>query len=230
MEIAHLQWDSDFFGFPVGKIIFKKEEDILLRNALLSNQYKLVYVFSDTKLDKELLNIWPLNLVDCKVQFIKKTDSLMDGLRNNGRIRPLYELTPDLLALALQSGHFSRFKLDNRFINNEFERLYEAWIVQSLSSENETVFGYSEDGQIIGFISLGIRKKMVYIFLIAVDENYQGKHIGKQLLAMADSFAKEHNLNEITVATQEQNKGAMQFYRRNEFSIFHKTYIYHLWN
>ena len=55
---THLDWDSDFFGFPTARIDGDyKNPDILekLLNQLILKNYKLVYLFTNPS-DKKISN------------------------------------------------------------------------------------------------------------------------------------------------------------------------------
>jgi len=225
MNISTLEWDSAFFDYSVGKILIKPE-DILNKDFVYQSVHKLIYIFSDNLLTTEQINNLPITLVDTKIMLGKvanKNISIPDEI-----IR-LTSLSDELLYLTFQSGHFSRFKLDANFIHNEFERMYSSWISKSINTSEERVFGYIINNKLAGFVSLSAHNEDASIGLIAVDEKYRGKNIGKHLLTMADVYSKQNKLKNITVNTQESNDGAMRFYLSNGFSVLNKTYIYHLW-
>ena len=136
--IERLAWDSDFFGYEVGKAEVGHMEEIL-RGSQNLDQYQLVYIFCNDQVRVQL----PPNLVHLGT-FVKFNKSIKNG--SSAPIPPFISLEQDegvymfsgsrrhdrvgesLRRLALQSGKFSRFNLDNRLRRSEFERLYTAWI------------------------------------------------------------------------------------------------------
>jgi dTDP-4-amino-4,6-dideoxy-D-galactose acyltransferase len=227
-KIQYLEWDSKFFGYKIGKIIFDENiNDTQLKFD--QEDYQLIYLFSKEKLNNEFQKKINANLVDIKIEFIKKAVVVNSEFANHLEIKKINHITDDLLQLVYESGVYSRFKLDQNFKNNEFEKLYEAWINKALNDFNSMVIGAFIDSKIVGFISLGIKQGIADIGLIAVDEHARGKHLGTLLLGEANNFAIKNNSEYLTVVTQENNIQAMKFYERNGFSVDKKNYIYHLW-
>jgi dTDP-4-amino-4,6-dideoxy-D-galactose acyltransferase len=171
-----------------------------------------------------------LFLSDEKIDLITNVSNLNFNNFNNENFIELTELDDNLLDLTFQSGHFSRFKIDTNFKNNEFETLYTAWIEQSIAHKNaDKVIGFSVNNQIVGFITFVLKNNKFDIGLIAVNEQHRSLKIGKQLLAFVFNYSLSKNVDFVTVTTQNKNQGALKFYLQNGFSIYKTTYIYHLW-
>jgi dTDP-4-amino-4,6-dideoxy-D-galactose acyltransferase len=171
-----------------------------------------------------------LFLSDEKIDLIKNVSNLTFNNFENENLVELTKLDDNLLDLTFQSGHFSRFKIDSNFKNNEFERLYTAWIEQSIAHKNaDKVIGFSINNKVVGFISFVLKNNMFDIGLIAVNEQHRSLKIGKQLLEYVFNYSVSKNVNFVTVTTQNNNQGALKFYLQNGFSIHKTTYIYHLW-
>lgn len=226
MSIEPVLWDSDFFGYPIGRLSLKANESIN-EEECLNNHYKLIYVFSEIALNLEQLNKLPLELADCKVELEAEVETT--PILSAIPVQQIHQLSPQLLDLVYQSGHYSRFKLDNKFVHQEFERLYLAWINKVLNDKQQQVIGYMEQDKPIGFITVEEKNANADIGLIAVDELYRGKSIGHHLIQQSHKFAQEKNLKSITVTTQLANAGAMRFYQYHGFKVAKKSYIYHLW-
>lgn len=91
------------------------------------------------------------------------------------------------------------------------------------------MLGFVVNNTIVGFITIAFKNNAYDIGLIAVDSTYRSMKIGKQLLEYVFNYALSKKVNTITVTTQMQNQGALNFYLQNGFSINHSTFIYHLW-
>ena len=65
--IKKLKWDSEFFGYDVGKVVIE-ENQVVSEQELIKESYpfKLVYIFSDIKLD---FKHFKSKLVDIKITF-----------------------------------------------------------------------------------------------------------------------------------------------------------------
>ncbi|MDD3876097.1 MAG: GNAT family N-acetyltransferase [Bacteroidales bacterium] len=228
--IEKLFWDSNFFGYPVGKLELKQTTDFDLMSFKENAQkYQLVYIFSEEELKCDDPS---LTLNDIKVTFLKKLcEELSDSIP---------ECTPyifnsadysELESLALESGKYSRFKTDQNFKNNEFEKLYKKWIFESVKKNiTQEVLVYRKEKQIAGFVS--IVKNYNYIAqigLIAVLKDFQGYGVGGILMKNAERFAFMHKYAKMQVVTQLNNIQAVSFYKKHSYSIQKKTFIYHFW-
>ena len=228
--IDYLEWDSQFFGMKIGRynINFLSSE---ILNELLKQKsidhYQLVYLLAEQIADDALtmLNRMNLSPVDNKVTFgcnvTEKIVSPTEIVNYQG------SLTPDLLQLALDSGHQSRFKLDPH-LAPKYESLYHQWIQKSLSGEMaDVVFVYQQD-VIKGFVTVKKSGSCGKIGLIAVHNSMQTKGIGSLLLESVMHFCYENKLNTCEVVTQYYNIGACRLYEKNGFNIILKEIIYHL--
>jgi dTDP-4-amino-4,6-dideoxy-D-galactose acyltransferase len=229
-QIQLLAWDSDFFGYKVGKLNLSST-DFLKNESIENHDYELIYIFSENAIeDKTLLKIGA-KLQDIKIELVRAIqDNLeINNNQNNLELKPIKVFSNNLFDLVLESGVYSRFKQDRRFIKNEFERLYKAWIEKALKDDEAQVIGAFVNNELLGFVSLTLKNGIADIGLIAVHEKARGKHIGKRLLEAAYNYACQNLSKTITVVTQETNTPAMQFYLNNGFKIYKRNFIYHLW-
>lgn len=222
MGIVNLPWDSQLFGYRVGKVeVSQLGFDLLgfLEQALV---FRLVYVISE----KPILSL-PENtiLVDTKVTFEKAIDEI-DSLEGIEFFEG--ELSEKLISLAFQSGNFSRFKTDERLSNKEFEKLYLKWLERDLKTGKIIVHKIADE--IVGMITLSFHDSFSSIGLLAVDFNYRGKGIGDKLLKMAESISGSLGIKKINVQTQLKNSGAMRFYKQIGFEKTEEKFIYHYYN
>lgn len=106
-------------------------------------------------------------------------------------------------------------------INSEkVDNFYFEWVKKAILGKFDDIcFVYKESEKIKGFITLKVKDKELHIGLIGVNKNETSKGIGKELLAKAVEFGKMHNCEKIIVATQTENKGAINFYKKNGYKI-----------
>ncbi len=133
--------------------------------------------------------------------------------------------------LALQSGQFSRFRLDPNIGEARWAELYRLWIRNSLSGEMaDAVFVRRRGGTITGFVTVKREdSSRARIGLIGVDAADRGAGVGSALVAAARGWAASQGLTELWVATQQANDAANRFYESRGFTLTSKTDIYHLW-
>ena len=229
MEIVPLHWDSDFFGLRIAKAVVASDEDIVAlsrEEENLRNHYDLIYIFSEPSLKIPFENA---RLADRKAVFSLSTPKHFEI--NPAIVSWDTSIASDaLISLALVSGKYSRFKLDDSFPAGSYERLYTRWIKQSVNKAMATdVFCYMVDDAPRGLVTLDFRDGQGTIGLVAVDEEYQHRGIGKALIKYAVSYVHEHQGERLTVATQMDNEPAFRLYSRCGFSLVSVTKIWHWW-
>lgn len=232
MNIETLDWDSDFFRFKVGKLVCNSTDDFDFDAFRIAAElYKIVYVFSKNKIVDH-----SLKLVDEKVVLERKIelerlqeiteftiDSFSDGIHNFEEIRQL----------ALESGVYSRFNVDQNFNNEEFEKLYTSWIEQSIQKKIafDVLVATKWNNIIVGFMTLNKKSEILAdIGLVAVSASERGKGIASQLLHNSFQKLKLLGYEKVQVVTQFENIPAMNLYQNAGFEIKERTFIYHYWN
>jgi dTDP-4-amino-4,6-dideoxy-D-galactose acyltransferase len=229
--VRKLDWDSSFFGYPVGRLDITQnsllEPDKFIKETA---SFKLVYIFSTIALKFE-----GLFQADTKVTLSKsisdKNKITNDILFCDKYYRGKHDIK-QIEELAFESGQYSRFRKDPNFLNNEFERLYRKWINHSLLKINaiETLV-LSKSKEIIGLITIEKKNETTSkIGLIAVHPSYQGLGIGKKLIDDTEIYSVNHGFQKLEVITQLENEHAMKFYLKNQFSVKSIIHIYHYWN
>ena len=225
-----LSWDSDFFNLRIGRVDIKSFESREAFNRLMidsqSLPYDLIYVFDEV--GDNLLCSNAL-LVDTKVFYGKELDK--NSQEYSG---PIYKFEgdipdSDLYSLALVSGQYSRYRLDNHFPNGSYERLYQCWIENSVNGTlADVVLFYGENDSKSGLITLKQRGTNCSIGLIAVAPECQGKGVGRELICGAESWLYRRGGRFFEVATQRDNPACF-FYERMGFRQISATKIYHIW-
>lgn len=232
--IEPLAWDSKFFGYPVARIVLdQKGTDKLddLFKHLHSQKTRLTYFFVPP-VEKELnerIAEKGAALVDQKTVFMKPTEKHGEFTNSIGEFQET-EVTERLIELTLHAGIFSRFRADKNFVKNEYERLYIEWITKSIKKElSFKTLVALKGSDIVGITTLNDEKNHANIGLVAVDEKYRGKGIGRDLIHRADTIACNCGFKTIKVVTQLQNKSACKLYEKCGFHIERITNIYHYW-
>lgn len=229
MEIRVLQWDSDFFGIRIGRVDVQSKEDV---NALsiqypeLRNKYDLLYVFVSYSVEFSMPGA---SLVDEKVLYSKDCEN-----RENYQDVMLYKhIAPNksLYKLALISGEYSRFKLDQRLPLGSYEHLYRKWIENACPQKgtNKQIFVYQPDGITQGMITIDYDVNHAHIGLVAVDPEFQYKGFGTKIMATLETYLYSKGISIIDVATQKANVKACRWYEKNGFEVKSITPIYHWW-
>ena len=225
LSIEYLDWDSQLFDYPVGLILNPSRIDLKSVQDKIG-PYRLVYLKSKEKLNTPFFE-------DVKVSFrldvtiLIKREVSIEGQVESYSGQNLIEL----ISLAMESGKFSRFKLDRNFNGLEFEQLYFQWIINSLKKKiADEVLLIRIDHEIAGFITLKLNEIDCEIGLIATSPKHQRMGVGRGLINSATRFALTRGKGLLSVPTQLSNINAMNFYRKMGFVEVNRTYIYHIWN
>lgn len=230
MEIRKLDWDSEFFGLQIGRVDLQTLDDavdLALMHYDLKYQYDLLYVFSKDGLSFDAIGA---ELVDEKILYSKPCE-----LRTQYDDISFYKQevpSEDLYRLALVSGGYSRFKLDECMPEGSYERLYTRWIENACPKEetNKQILTYrDEQGVVKGMITIDYQGDLGHIGLVAVDTDCQHKGIGRKIMSTLDGYLYGLGVKKLEVPTQKANKDACRWYEKNGFKVKSVTPIYHWW-
>lgn len=226
MKIKNLEWDSRFFQKKIGLIEGGEE----IKSFSDIETFELLYVKQNEDKYIEIDNFIQ-TYIETKVIFSKKTSQ--NNLAPNSFIFSAVNTIIEkeqIYKLALESGKFSRFKLDDKFEDHEFEALYKTWVDNSFSKEfANAILVYKEKNIIRGFITYKIMHGYATIGLLAVCNENQGKGIGSKLLEAVENELNNMQIKELRIPTQLQNEQACFFYTKLGYRIIVKTIIKHYW-
>lgn len=230
MEIRALQWDSDFFGLRIGRADIHTKEDALSLVALydeLKPQFDLLYIFDLNNVGFEANGA---RLADEKIIYGK----LCEPRKQYPEISFYQAAQPndDLYRLALVSGGYSRFKLDERLPKGSYERLYTRWIENACQGRgsNKHILTYqNKQGIAKGMITFDHNDELGQIGLVAVDPDAQHQGVGSVIMSTLDGYLYQQGVKILEVPTQKSNTNACRWYEKNGFVKKSVTPIYHWW-
>ena len=190
--IENLPWDSKLFDYPVSRFFTDNLDIEFIKQEIDSQKeigMKLMYCFVNPG-DVKIIDYFKANsvlLADRKITYEKDISSSDMYDVDPSIIDIIYQpLDKEILSLALQSGQFSRFRVDEHFANSEFEKMYKIWIENSLSGKiAKSVYVFEISGTKAGLITLGIKDDSGDIGLLSVDEKFRGQKIGTKLIHAA---------------------------------------------
>lgn len=233
-SILPLPWDSQFFGFPVGRLRAYHLTEPELRQTLRQARedgWRLLYWLVDPTDEQSAASARAVRaqLTDRKARFARSVPEAAPAVA--AAVWPAAELTPRLIDLAIQSAHYSRFRLDPGFRAGMYERLYEHWVRSSISGQlaRQVLIYQPTEPEATGLITLGYQPTHATIGLLAVHQGHRGQGIGTRLVEAALHYARAWLVPRIQVTTQLDNDGACRFYVREGFVQEHEEHVYHLW-
>ncbi|CAA6676546.1 MULTISPECIES: GNAT family N-acetyltransferase [unclassified Lentimonas] len=224
MKIEKKDWDSDFFGFPIGHI--QLDETAPPEKLLRDSDFELVYISTHRrtpKLTEKILN--SCTYIDERCTYQKQVSQVSPSAVNV--IDYHGSLTPEIRELALLSGVHSRFQKDPN-LRPKYIELYTCWIEKSLTGEiaDRVLLAYMDDVA-VGLITLKKEMMQGQIGLIAVSPEHAGKGIGSELIRASDFWYNEHETHSAVVVTQQQNQAARRLYEKNGYELSSMDSIYH---
>lgn len=235
-----LKWDSDFFGYPVARLTSAVTPiDFPAVQAELKHyQIRLVYWSvrpEDAVLQNQLEQLGA-QLVDKKTTFVKVLDH-QPSVSTTAVAVGSYAattLSPELRALAVQAGLFSRFQVDPRIGYDKFTQLYTLWMEKSVRRElAEDVLVVRDltrpDQPVTGVATVGHKGSVGDIGLVAVDEHYRGQGIASALMRATDVWFYNHHYLRNQVVTQGDNVAACRLYAKAGYQVGLVEWLYHYW-
>ncbi len=227
-QLNRLSWDSDFFALEIAEYLHNGL-DTLSNDQ--NNAFDLIVLKTEEEQSIAIEGFYP-NFSESKITYSKPIDITnikdVDSTVFDHDINPISE--SELFDLAFESGKYSRFKLDPNFSKGQFERLYKAWIINSLNKKMATKTFYTRhNDKITGFVTLKKNEPSAQIGLIGVRNEFQGQKIGTRLMNAVISYCANHNVEQLYVATQKSNSQACIFYEKNGFNVHDVLYISHFW-
>lgn len=234
MQLA--EWDSAFFGKRIYSIRIEVDgsnpELLDLLEALREKRADGAYIFlSEPSANwSRLLENSNISLYDEKITYKKKLSKKNSRLAVSLQVEPFQgDVHEDLIKLSFEAGKYSRFKTDEN-LTGKFEELYRLWMEKSLNgSLADTVFIYRHGASIKGMITCKLEGGIGTVGLIAVNQDSQGKGIGKDLIAAAEDYFIFNQAFEARVVTQKDNHQACRFYEKSGYEILSVQPVYHVW-
>lgn len=229
MEFKKLEWDSEFFGFEVAQLSGAVEPNDLneVYQQMAAANISLAYYFADQEIHFPSHALYASTLIDIKVLYVKK----IVVSHCDEHVHPYKEDFPSdkLLSLSIESGVYSRFKKDTAIPVSRYEELYKKWIINSVNKQiAEEVLIYETEGEIAGFVTVGIKNNRAELGIMAVDRNFRGKGIASALMRCAENLMA-NSYDEMQIVTQKNNLAACKLYDRFGYKILQTEYVYHIW-
>lgn len=232
--IQPLAWDTDFFGFAVGRLTAAQlpppELKRLLQQARQAG-YRLLYwsVAPDDAVSAGSAAAGAV-LADRKIRLRLPVPAGQAAQLPPG-IRPTTEFSPALQRLAPQAGESSRFQVDPQFGPEAYQRLYREWLRRSVAGElarEVLVYQPQPGGEEEGFLTLAEKNNRVEMVLMAVDAARRGQGVGAAFIEAARCRAAAWGHDAVQLVTQAANP-ACRLYAREGFELEHTEHVYHLW-
>ena len=102
---------------------------------------------------------------------------------------------------------------------------YKKELIERLDKRQEIFFGYKEDKEIKGYVTLKPffpGHKHCEVYWIAVKKKYQGKKVGTELMKFVENYAKKMGFRKIFLYTNEKMISVRRFYEGLGYKLINK--------
>ncbi len=234
-SIEPLPWDSEFFGFRIGRVYPRQFKPAELPQQARDQGYRCLYLtcgISDGGALKEAAQAGFAPL-DVRVTLKARLDPDAPEPDESTAIdispyRP--EDMPHLIAIAHDLSTYSRFNLDPSF-DEDAARLYYARKIQDYcAGRAEITLVARRDGVPVGLAtcsSAGATSGALK--MVGVRDSAAGTGIGSALVKAALHHHQQAGRPNVVVTVEGRNPRALNFYQRNRFQIREMELQFHSW-
>ncbi len=239
--IQFLNWDTEFFGLKIGRILSTQLNPASLEKIIQlaqQEQYRCLY-FQANPNDPETVTLAErkgFHLVDVRIVLEHPFDRRPAPVARYPISSEIMLRAPHpqeeirLEEIAVEIGYTSRFSFDNRFPADAYRRLYRTWLHKSIANRKGTVIVACLSDQAVGFIACNICDDNVgMIELAGVQSGCRGQGVGTVLVQKALDWFRKQDLSKVTVVTQTRNVPAQRLYQQMGFFTQSMTLYYHKW-
>jgi dTDP-4-amino-4,6-dideoxy-D-galactose acyltransferase len=228
-----LRWDSQFFGFPIGRVIAGVDAEAIAGTVARADAdgiqclYHLVSADDVEALHAALAH--GFSPYDVRIQFDR---ALAPPAPREVPVKIRKAVPADeavLLRLASETITATRFTVDHHFPRDRISHLYAAWVKRGLESGDARRVLLAHPAA--GFVVCGIDSQNCAgeIELVAVAPGLEGHTIGQALLDEAHRIMMEAGCNETRVVTQGRNVAAQRLYQRLGYRTRTVAWWLHRW-
>ncbi len=236
MTARRLDWDSEFFGFPIGESQAATLEDVAAADEWAERErIRCLYLLvpSDAFSLIHAAESRHFHLAGVRTVLVAEGpfETKTPGT-SELNVRPVRQ--DDIAGLERIAGSAhpdTRFFADQHFSRDACRRLYETWIRRSAEGWADCVMVADGDaaGGPVGYVTLHRQDDRARIGLIAVAGETRGAGVGRALVAEAFRWCGLNGIQRVSVATQAQNTTALRFYLRCGFGIDSVDFWLHKW-
>jgi glycosyltransferase involved in cell wall biosynthesis/GNAT superfamily N-acetyltransferase len=226
-----LAWDTEFWGFPVARVLAERlDRQEARRAAAWSDGAGVRCTFlladgddGDTAEAARAVGFWP---VDTRITLRRPAAGAPAEPRpGSPTTRPATEVDRDELTRLARDAHTdTRFFFDRNFPRQRAAELYERWLERGFGGDRELLVA-EEGGRAIGYVLLATEPPGIDLIAVAADA--RGRGVGK---ALVEAAVARFPGSPVSVVTQGRNVAAIRLYEAAGFRAASSSVWYHRWN
>lgn len=234
-ELQSLEWDTNYFGVSSARVNLNGIVEELGQEEIIAfcKDYDFVTILNSNNIKEN--NHWignktPAFLADMNIQFSKNLVERLDHHDDTTYVVNCLSRNEQIVNIAKKSFNYSRFFNDPSLPQKKASEIYLYWTECAFNQEDKYFVVSEKEGKIAGYLLFSLNNETSSVIeLIAVDEKYQGKNVGKSLIKKMESFLINKRIEKIKVGTQVNNISAVKFYTAMGFKYVSCGSMYHLW-
>jgi len=236
--IYKMNWDSDFFGFPiafVGSRYLTENIQLLVDKFAKLNKIKLIEYLCNCH-DDVSVKIAEKNgyhFTDIRITFTKQIEKSFVCDKIDDTIKfdiAKVEHLDELKFLTNSMYKDSRYYYDGNFSFDKINSFYSEWIEKAVyGTFDDVCYCLFEAKKPIAFCTLKFTAKVATIGLFGVSSDNAGKGFGKILLNNVLNLLMDKGFESVQVVTQGRNYNAQRLYQSVGFRTFKTELWYHKW-
>ncbi len=239
-KVIYLDWDSNFFGIPIGRIYANGLTEERLRKRLESakqGNIKFIELFCDASDDESIDSSERLgfHLADVRIT-LKKNLGEGEDINEDRALEDLIFKKADGADISrlktISKGLFkdSRYYRYKKFDRSNTDLMFQIWIEKSVLGEfDDELYCLYNETDILAFCTLKYKGNAASIGLFGINSAYQGKGVGSLILKRILHLLYKRRVTDVAVITQGKNSGALHLYQKNGFCVSGITLIYYKW-
>jgi dTDP-4-amino-4,6-dideoxy-D-galactose acyltransferase len=230
-----LDWDTEFFGFGVGKVttdhVYPETLDAI-DDFCLENDIRVVFYLAESNNVQAVHNAEDAGyrLVDNRTTLDRELDRIPTMVDSPADYRSSTKEDITILRdIARDVFVYDRFHADPNFDDDLADEMRATWIENMCGELGDRVIIAEVDGRVGGFIALEIDDGVGKIVLTGVDEFAQGDNIGSGLTISALQWFRNQGCETARVVTQSRNIPAQRIYQDLGFKTTESAFWLHKW-
>lgn len=236
--ITVLDWDTEFFGYPVAYLSSRRLTDSIMyriEKFIQENSVKLVEYKCDCH-DRRSVCIAEKNgyeFKDIRLTYERPMDCKQDiqlGGQHEIRLAQTHDI-PELLKIGDKLYQDSRYYFDKNFKMEKVDEFYRSWIEKAvLGTFDHECYTLFEKGKPVAFCTIRYgRSKIAEIGLVGVAKERSGEGLCGQLLQFVINMMMDKKIKKLMVVTQGRNYFAQRLYQKMGFMTYCTELWYHKW-
>jgi ribosomal protein S18 acetylase RimI-like enzyme len=230
-----LDWDSKFFGVRIARVIghrMDQQKMAEVLRAVREESIQCVYFLAGTEpATTHIAESNGFHLVDVRITLAARLLVSHGGMWQGDGVREVE--AGDMSAIreiATRSHSGSRFHRDGRFPRDLCDELYRIWITRNCHGCADAVLVAEHESHAAGYVSCHLKGVgHGEIGLLGVDESAAGVGLNVKLVRHALRWFQEHEVEDVTVATEASNVGTLRLYQQCGFLATATQLWFHYW-